>query len=50
MNRIAGRRFLLLNGSERYLVDESLHCTLTEELGGQLADRLKAIVVQNQVV
>jgi hypothetical protein len=45
MNRIAGRRFLLPDGSECYLV-----AALTEELGGQLADRLKTIIVQNQVV
>jgi len=46
--RIAGRRFLLPDGSERYLVDESLLDQLTEELGGQLADPLKTTVVQNQ--
>ncbi|MBZ5521043.1 MAG: class I SAM-dependent methyltransferase [Acidobacteriia bacterium] len=45
---IAGRRFLLPDGSERYLVDEALLVKLTEELGGQLADPLKTTVVQNQ--
>lgn len=44
----AGRRFLLPDGSERYLVDEALLRNLTEELGGQLADPLKTTVVQNQ--
>ena len=43
-----GRRFLLPDGSERYLVDEAVLMGLTEELGGQLADPLKTTVVQNQ--
>lgn len=46
--RIAGRRFLLPDGSERYLVDEALLMRLTEELGGQMLDPLKTTVVQNQ--
>ena len=46
--RIAGRRFLLPDGSERYLVDEALLGKLTDELGGQLVDPLKTTVVQNQ--
>jgi tellurite methyltransferase len=45
---IDGRRFLLPDGSERYLVDEKLLCDLTKELGGQLLDPLKTTVVQNQ--
>jgi tellurite methyltransferase len=45
---IAGRRFLLPDGSERYLVDEALLIQLTEELGGQLLDPLKTTIVQNQ--
>jgi tellurite methyltransferase len=45
---MAGRRFELPDGSERYLVDEALLMTLTKELGGQLADPLKTTVVQNQ--
>jgi tellurite methyltransferase len=45
---VGGRRFLLPDGSERYLVDESLLVSLTEELGGQLVDPLKTTVVQNQ--
>jgi tellurite methyltransferase len=48
VQRISGRRFLLPDGSERYLVDEALLCDLTEELGGQLIDPLKTTVVQNQ--
>jgi tellurite methyltransferase len=48
VKRIAGRRFLLPDGSERYLVDEELLLALTKDLGGQLADPLKTTVVQNQ--
>jgi tellurite methyltransferase len=45
---LGGRRFLLPDGSERYLVDPLLLETLTAELGGRLADPLKTTVVQNQ--
>jgi tellurite methyltransferase len=46
--RIGGRRFQSPDGAERYLVDEALLTSLTERLGGQLADPLKTTVVQNQ--
>ena len=45
---IAGRRFRLLDGSERYLADEALLMALTKELGGNLEDPLKTTVVQGQ--
>jgi SAM-dependent methyltransferase len=48
VQRIAGRRFLLPDGSERYLVDEALLAGLTAELGGQQIDPLKTTVVQGQ--
>jgi len=48
IERIAGRRFLLPDGSERYLVDEALLTKVAAELGGQLIDPLKTTVVQNQ--
>jgi len=48
IKRIAGRRFLLPDGSERYLVDEELLCKLTRDLGGNLVDPLKTTVVQHQ--
>jgi tellurite methyltransferase len=48
VQRAGGRRFLLPDGSERYLVDEALLLRYTAELGGQLADPLKTTVVQNQ--
>jgi tellurite methyltransferase len=48
VQRVAGRRFRLPDGSERYLVDEALLLRFTAELDGQLADPLKTTVVQNQ--
>jgi SAM-dependent methyltransferase len=48
VRRIAGRRFLLPDGSTRYLVDEALLVQLTSDLGGELVDPLKTTVVQNQ--
>jgi tellurite methyltransferase len=48
VRRVGGRRFLLPDGSERYLVDESILMRLTDELGGELLDPLKTTVVQNQ--
>ncbi len=45
---ISGRRYLLPDGTERYLVDELLLLSLTQELGGELLDPLKTTVVQNQ--
>ena len=48
IRRIAGRRFLLPDGSERYLVDEAFLSARTAILGGQLIDPLKTTVVQNQ--
>jgi tellurite methyltransferase len=47
IQRIAGRRFRLPDGSDRYLVDEALLLKLTEQLGGRLGDPLKTTVVQN---
>ena len=48
IERVAGRRCRLPDGSERYLVDEALLLRLTAELGGELADPLKTTIVQNQ--
>ncbi|QOY91979.1 class I SAM-dependent methyltransferase [Paludibaculum fermentans] len=45
---LGGRRFLLPDGSERFLVDEPMLVQLTAELGGQLLDPIKTTVVQNQ--
>jgi tellurite methyltransferase len=48
IQRVAGRRYLLPDGSERYLVDEALLLKLSKDLGGKMADPLKTTVVQNQ--
>lgn len=45
---IGQRRFLLPDGSERYLADEPLLRRQAEELGGQLMDPIKTTIVQNQ--
>jgi SAM-dependent methyltransferase len=45
---VSGRRHLLPDGSERYLVDEAMLLALTNRLGGKLADPLKTTVVQKQ--
>lgn len=48
MQRISGRRHLLPDGSERYLVDEALLLDWTRRLGGSLLDPIKTTVVQDQ--
>ena len=44
---IAGRRFHLPDGTERFLVDEPMLADATARLGGELLDPLKTSVVQN---
>ena len=48
MRPVAGRRFVMPDGTERYLVDEALLMGLTDRLGGRLLDPLKTTVVQDQ--
>ena len=48
VHRIEGRRFLLPDGSERYLVDSALLVELTRSLHAELLDPIKTTVVQNQ--
>ena len=48
IERVAGRRFRLPDGTERYLVDEPLLMELTDRLDGELLDPIKTTVVQNQ--
>jgi SAM-dependent methyltransferase len=48
VRRIDGRRFLLPDGTERYLVDAGILGDLTRRLGGTLLDPLKTTVVQDQ--
>lgn len=43
-----GRRHLMPDGSERYLVDEALLLEWTHRLGGRLLDPLKTTIVQDQ--
>lgn len=45
---LGGRRFRLLDGSDRFLVDEALLTSTTHGLGGDLVDPLKTTVVQGQ--
>jgi tellurite methyltransferase len=48
MRPVGGGRFLLPDGSERYLVDEPMLLAATDRLGGALVDPLKTTVVQDQ--
>jgi SAM-dependent methyltransferase len=48
IRRIAGRRFELPDGSERYLVDEGILAQAAKDLGGRMIDPLKTTVVQNE--
>jgi SAM-dependent methyltransferase len=48
IQHVAGRRFLLPDGSERYLVDEALLTQAANDLGGRMIDPLKTTIVQNQ--
>lgn len=48
IEQIAGRRYRLPDGSERFLVDEAMLMRLTRELGGELLDPLKTTIVQDQ--
>lgn len=48
VKRVQGRRYLLPDGSERYLVDETLLSSFVERLHAKLADPLKTTVVQGQ--
>ncbi|MGC2662020.1 MAG: class I SAM-dependent methyltransferase, partial [Bryobacteraceae bacterium] len=48
IRRVSGRRYLLPDGSERYLVDEALLTQAAKNLGGQMIDPLKTTVVQNE--
>jgi SAM-dependent methyltransferase len=47
IQRVVGRRFLLPDGSERYLVDEALLTQAAQDLGGHMIDPLKTTIVQN---
>lgn len=48
MRELSGRRCLLPDGSERYLVDAPFLMKATQSLGGDLLDPLKTTIVQDQ--
>jgi tellurite methyltransferase len=48
MRPIGGGRFLLPDGTQRYLVDEAILLELTRTLDGTLLDPLKTTVVQDE--
>ncbi len=48
IRRLAGRRYELPDGSERYLVDEGVLVQAAQKLGGRMIDPLKTTVVQNE--
>jgi SAM-dependent methyltransferase len=48
VRRIEGRRFVLPDLSERYLVDEAMLFEVMDRLGGELAEPLKTTIVHNR--
>lgn len=48
VQRLSGSRYLLPDGSERFLVDEVMLMHRSSALGGVLLDPLKTTIVQNQ--
>jgi tellurite methyltransferase len=47
VEHLTGRRYRLPDGSVRFLVDEAMLTTTTENLGGRWLEPLKTVVVQN---
>jgi tellurite methyltransferase len=45
---LQGRRYLLPDGTERFLVDEAMLLSVADQLGGSWIEPLKTTVVQNQ--
>lgn len=48
IHHVAGRRFQLPDGSERYLVDEAMLTQAADDLRGKIVDPLETTVVQNE--
>ena len=48
VRQVSDRRFLLPDGTERFLVDEQILLDFTRKLGGTLLDPLKTTIVHNQ--
>jgi hypothetical protein len=47
VRHVAGRRYIMPDGDERFLVDEDFIMKATRDAGGVLVDPLKTSVVQN---
>jgi SAM-dependent methyltransferase len=47
LEHLEGRRYHLLDGSDRFLVDDEMLLAMTTSLGGELLEPLKTVVVQN---
>jgi len=47
VKHLAGRRYIMPDGDERFLVDEDFIMKSTQAIGGELLDPLKTSVVQN---
>jgi len=47
IRQIAGRRYHLPDGSDRFMVDERMLLATTKDLGGESLEPLKTVVVQN---
>jgi SAM-dependent methyltransferase len=47
VNHLAGRRYSLPDGSDRFLVDEEMLLRVTRELGGEFIEPIKTVNVQN---
>lgn len=47
VEQIAGRRYHLPDGSDRFLVDEAMLLATTDDLGGELLEPLKTVVVHH---
>ncbi len=47
IRQIKGRRYLIPDGSERFLVDEKMLISLTEKVGGTFIEPIKTTNVQN---
>jgi SAM-dependent methyltransferase len=48
VERIEGRRFRLLDGNELFLIDDEMLIAATGELGGELLEPVKTVVVQRR--
>ena len=47
IEHLQGRRYHLPDGSDRFLVDEAMLVSYSQQLGGEWIEPLKTVVVQN---